>query len=72
MFVRKVDTKRGANVLGELLLIIVGINIALWFEGVFDDLRDAELEQQYLEGLAEDLLVDLKQLDIVIREIVYI
>ncbi len=67
MFGRRIDTKRGVNVLGELLLIIVGINIALWFEGVFEDLRDAETERQYLVGLVEDLLVDLDQLDIVIR-----
>ncbi len=67
MFPKRIDTKRGANVLGELLLIIVGINIALWFEGVFEDFRDAQMETQYLEGLVEDLLVDLDQLDVVIR-----
>ncbi len=67
MFARRIDTKRGAKVLGELLLIIVGINIALWFEGVFEDFRDAQTELQYLEGLVEDLLVDLDQLDVIIR-----
>lgn len=67
MFARRIDIKRGANVLGELLLIIVGINIALWFEGVFENVRDSKTETQYLEGLVGDLLVDLEQLDVVIK-----
>ena len=67
MFARRMNTKRGANIFGELLLLIVGINIALWFEGVFEDFRDARMEQQYLEGLVEDLLVDLDALEVVIR-----
>jgi hypothetical protein len=67
MFARRIDIKRGTNVLGELLLIIVGINIALWFEGVFENVRDSKTETQYLEGLVGDLRVDLDQLDIVIK-----
>jgi hypothetical protein len=67
MFARRINIKRGANVLGELLLIIVGINIALWFEGVFENVRDSKTEVQYLGGLAGDLLVDLDQLAIVIK-----
>jgi hypothetical protein len=68
MFARKIDIKKGTNVIGELLLIVVGINIALWFEGVFEDMRDAETEQQYLAGLVEDLEVDIELLDAVIRD----
>ena len=48
-------------------MIVVGINIALWFEGWFDDLKDAETEQQYLAGLRDDLVSDLKLLDSVIE-----
>ena len=48
-------------------MIVVGINIALWFEGWFDDLKDAETEQQYLAGLRDDLASDLKLLDSVIE-----
>jgi len=48
-------------------MIVVGINIALWFEGWFDDLKDAETEQQYLFGLRDDLTSDLKLLDSIIE-----
>lgn len=44
-------------------MIIVGINIALWFEGWFEELQEAQIEQQYLEGLVEDLKVDLRNLE---------
>jgi hypothetical protein len=52
----------------EILMIVVGINIALWFEGLFEDLKDAETEQQYLEGLRNDLKYDVNNLDILIRD----
>lgn len=44
-------------------MIIIGINVALWFEGWFQDLRDAETEEQYLVDLREDLRIDLSNLD---------
>ena len=44
-------------------MIVVGINIALWFEGWFNDLEDAEAEQQYLAGLRDDLNTDIYQLE---------
>ena len=56
-------SSRGANVLGELLMLVVGINIALWFEGKFEDFRDAETEQLYLQGLHDDLTKDLDSLE---------
>jgi hypothetical protein len=31
---------RRGNLLLEILMIVVGINVALWFEGWFQDLRD--------------------------------
>lgn len=66
MFAR-IDTSRNRNFLLEILMIVIGINIALWFEGWFDDLKDAETEQQYLVGLRDDLTSDLKLLDGVIE-----
>ncbi len=57
MFAR-IRSSRGAGVIGELLMLVVGINIALWFEGKFEDFNDAENEQQYLQGLYDDLEVD--------------
>jgi hypothetical protein len=48
----------------EILMIVVGINIALWFEGWFDEFQDIETEQLYLVGLRDDLIVDLKSLDL--------
>jgi hypothetical protein len=57
----------GTNLLLEILMIIVGINVALWFEGWFQDLQDAEIEEQYLADLRDDLLTDIENLDSVIR-----
>lgn len=59
--------RRGANLLLEILLIVVGINIALWFESWFQDLQDAEIEEQYLADLRDDLLTDIRNLDRVIK-----
>ena len=58
---------RSANLLLEILMIVVGINVALWFESWFQDLQDAEIEERYLADLRDDLLTDIKNLDIVIR-----
>jgi hypothetical protein len=63
----RVNTSRNRNFVLEILMIVVGINIALWFEGWFDDLKDAETEQQYLAGLRDDLASDLKLMDSVIE-----
>ena len=48
-------------------MIVIGINIALWFEGWFNDLEDAETEQQYLAGLLDDLRTDINQLETAIE-----
>ncbi|MFZ9039922.1 MAG: DUF6090 family protein [Gammaproteobacteria bacterium] len=58
---------RSANLLLEILMIVVGINVALWFESWFQDFQDAEIEERYLADLRDDLLSDIKNLDIVIR-----
>lgn len=59
--------KRGANLLLEILMIVVGINVALWFESWFQDLQDAEIEERYLVDLRDDLLTDIGNLDRVIQ-----
>jgi hypothetical protein len=69
MFVR-MKSDRGSsksNLLLELLLIVIGINIALWFEGLAEDFRDAQTEEQYLQGLINDLKTDLTSLDYLIE-----
>ena len=58
---------RSANLLLEILMIVVGINVALWFESWFQDLQDAEVEEQYLADLRDDLLTDMENLDMVIE-----
>jgi hypothetical protein len=66
MFAR-LRSSRGAGLIGELLMLVIGINIALWFEGKFEDYKDAESEQQYLQGLHNDLRVDVDSLERRIR-----
>jgi len=56
-------TNRNAGLLAEILMIVVGINVALWFEGWFDELSDRESEQQYLLELRVDLQTDIEELD---------
>jgi hypothetical protein len=67
MFAR-IKSSRGGSLIIDLLMIVVGINIALWFEGVAEQWREAEAEQQYLVGLRNDLRVDLAYLDQLIGE----
>ena len=57
---------RRANLLLEILMIVIGINVALWFESWFQDLQDAETEERYLADLRNDLLTDMENLDNVI------
>ena len=59
--------RRGANLFLEILMIVVGINVALWFESWFQDLQDAEIEGEYLADLRDDLLTDIGNLDRVIE-----
>ena len=54
---------RRTNLLLEILMIVVGINVALWFESWFQDLQDAEVEQRYITDLRDDLLTDIENLD---------
>jgi len=54
---------RKGGLLAEILMIVIGINVALWFEGWFQDLSDAEAETQYLVELRDDLRIDILSLD---------
>ena len=45
--------RRGANLVLEILMIVVGINVALWFESWFQDLQDAEIALDLVRGHAE-------------------
>jgi hypothetical protein len=47
-------------------MIVVGINVALWFEGWFEELGERDTEQQYLLELRVDLQTDIGELDRVI------
>jgi hypothetical protein len=58
---------RKASLLLEILMIVVGINVGLWFEGWFQDQQDAQIERQYLADLREDLLTDIANLDLVTK-----
>jgi hypothetical protein len=55
-----------SNLLLEILMIVIGINVALWFEGWFQDVENTEIEERYLVDLRNDLLTDIKSLDVVI------
>ncbi|MEM8815456.1 MAG: hypothetical protein AAGE85_06495 [Pseudomonadota bacterium] len=57
---------RKAELLLEILMIVIGINIALWFEGWFQDLEDSEIEAQYIADLRNDLLTNIENLDLAI------
>jgi hypothetical protein len=57
---------RKANLLLEILMIVIGINVALWFEGWFQGLQDAETGRQYIADLRDDLLTDIGNLDLAI------
>jgi len=61
MFAR-ISRSNGSGFLVEIVMIVIGISIALWFEGWFADREDIETELKYLEGLRNDLQVDIEQL----------
>lgn len=59
--------RRKTNLLLKILMIVIGINVALWFEGWFQNLQDADIEEQYLADLRNDLSTDIENLDLVIE-----
>lgn len=49
--------------LGEFVVIVVGVLLALWVDELREARNNAELEVQYLESLVTDLEADLAQFD---------
>jgi hypothetical protein len=63
----RVSSAKSRNVFVELVLIVLGISIALWFEGLAEDMREDEMASQYLSGLRDDLQTDIESLNSMIR-----
>ena len=61
------ENRRGAGLVVEILMIVIGINVALWFEGWFQDLEDIETEAEYLADLRGDLMRDIRELEVAIE-----
>ena len=59
----KLNFSRTGGFLVELLMLVLGINIALWFEGQFQEYQDAKAEEAYLVGLRRDVLEDASSLE---------
>ncbi|MEL7451182.1 MAG: DUF6090 family protein [Pseudomonadota bacterium] len=57
------ENARSGNLFLEILMIVVGINVALWFENWFQDLENADIEAQYMADLRDDLVTDMASLD---------
>ena len=51
----------------EFLLIVVGVTIALWLENVAEDMKEREIEQEYLISFENDVSKDIKRLEISIK-----
>ncbi|MGK2924183.1 MAG: DUF6090 family protein [Lysobacterales bacterium] len=51
------------RLLGEFVVIVVGILMALWVDELREDRVNARLEVEYLESLVTDLEADLAQFD---------
>lgn len=66
MFAR-IGSGKSRNVLVELVLIVLGISIALWFEGLAEDMHEREMARQYMSGLSDDLQTDIDSLELMIR-----
>lgn len=64
---KKSGAARPRNILIEVLMLVIGINIALWFEGWFQDLQDRDAEMQYLVDLRADLVTDIDNLESLIE-----
>jgi hypothetical protein len=46
----------------EFLLIVMGVTIALWLENIAEDLKEREIENQYLIGFKTDIEKDILRL----------
>ena len=53
---------QSSNLLAEILMIVVGINVALWFEDWFQQRENRATEIRYLQDLKVDLEADIEVL----------
>jgi hypothetical protein len=59
----RVRSSRKFGFVAELIMLVLGINIALWAEGRFEDFQDQQSEIDYLQGLQRDLSKDVESLE---------
>ncbi len=63
----KVDKEKLSTIITkgffEFLLIVVGVTIALWLENIAEDLKEREIESQYLIGFQSDVEKDIIRLN---------
>lgn len=59
-------SKFSSRVIGELVLIIVGVTVALWLENELENLKDRNIEKDYIESFDVDWHADIKELEQVI------
>jgi hypothetical protein len=64
----RLRSTREFGFLTELLMLVLGINIALWAEGRFEDYRDQRTEIDYLLGLRRDLSKDVESLEKILEK----
>jgi hypothetical protein len=65
--IARVGSAKKRNVIVELMLIILGISIALWFEGLAEDMQEDKMGRQYMAGLRDDLQTDIGLLNNLVR-----
>ena len=64
----RLRSTREFGFLTELLMLVLGINIALWAEGRFEDHRGQRTEIDYLLGLRRDLSKDVESLEKILEK----
>jgi len=58
---------QSSKLIAEFLLIVLGVTIALWLENIADDMKDQEIEHEYLLGFATDVRTDIVRLKYTIK-----
>jgi hypothetical protein len=68
LMLARLRSTREFGFLTELLMLVLGISIALWAEGRFEDYRDQQTKIGYLQGLRRDLSIDIERLEVIIED----
>ncbi len=50
------------DILVEIIIIVFAVSISIWFHNWSDELKDRNLENEFLKGLRTDLQSDLKEM----------